>query len=99
MAPLIAGLLKAVLPVFVQQAAEKIAEKPATKALARFTRGSVRSRTMWAAVAFAVLGYIEANLELITQTIGAGKMGYVLIAAGVITAILRAVTSGPVSKK
>lgn len=97
--PLIPLLLKAVLPVFVQQAAEKIAEKPATKALAAFTKGSVKSKTMWTAVAFAVLGFVETNQELLTQTLGAGKMGYVLIASGLVMAILRAVTSGPVSKK
>lgn len=94
-------LIKLLLPVAIQEAGKKVAanHQKEIKAVNDATKGAIASKTMWFSLILAVLGLIEQYQSLLSSLIGADKMGLVLTAAGVVTAVLRAVTGQSLSDK
>lgn len=58
-----------------------------------------RSRTIWFSVLLAFLGVIEQSSSLVTQFVGPENAGLVMIVISVIVAVLRVVTTQPLSEK
>ena len=58
-----------------------------------------RSKTLWFSVLLAVCGVIEQSSALVTQTVGPQNTGYVMLGVSVIVAVLRFLTTQPLSEK
>lgn len=56
----------------------------------------MRSRTMWFSFALVVFGALEAGFPYLQSVIDQQYYGVILVAIGVIVAILRFLTTGPV---
>ena len=56
----------------------------------------VKSRTMWFSLLLVVFGALEAGFPYLQSTIDPQYYGVILVAIGVITAVLRFITTGPV---
>ena len=56
----------------------------------------MRSRTMWFSFALVVFGALEAGFPYLQSVIDPQYYGAILVAIGVIVAILRFLTTGPV---
>lgn len=106
MAPLFGLLIKAALPVLVNEAAKKLtkdestpyqvpAEVPlqeAAKVAAKAAVvGSIKSKTIWFSLALGFLGVIEAHSAVLSPVLG-DKWGWVLVAVGGMSAVLRTIT-------
>lgn len=61
--------------------------------------GSLRSKTIWFALALAVLGVIEMNLGLLAPYMSQLTFGLFSIVVGVGVAVLRAITTMPLEDK
>lgn len=59
----------------------------------------IRSKTMWLATLLSVLGVVQASMDVFTPYLSAQAMGIVTLIIGVLVAILRAVTTQPLSDK
>jgi len=56
----------------------------------------MRSRTMWFSFALVVFGALEAGFPYLQSIIDPQYYGVILVTIGVIVAILRFITTGPV---
>lgn len=59
----------------------------------------MKSKTMWFAMALAVLGAVEAGFGLIRVYIGESVYGPMLMTISVIVAVLRVITTMPLNEK
>ena len=55
-----------------------------------------QSKTMWFSLALVIFGALEATFPYLQNIIDQRYYGIILVAIGVIVAILRFITSGPV---
>lgn len=60
---------------------------------------SLKSRTMLFAVALAVLGVVQASMDVFTPYLSPQAMGLVTLVIGLIVAILRVLTTLPLNEK
>lgn len=58
-----------------------------------------RSKTLWFSAILAVLGAMELHSALLRDLVGAEHFGAVMLAISVVTAVLRVVTTQPLSEK
>ena len=65
----------------------------------RKTRGAIHSKTMWFSLALMVLGVIYDNFSYVQNIIDPRLYGIILIAIGVVVAILRFITTMPLEDK
>ena len=67
--------------------------------MAKYTRLSsakmMRSRTMWFSFALVVFGALEAGFPYLQSVIDPQYYGVILVTIGVIVAVLRFLTTGP----
>ena len=56
----------------------------------------IKSRTMWFSFALVVFGAIEAGFPYLQSVIDPQYYGVILVTIGVIVAVLRFLTTGPV---
>jgi hypothetical protein len=56
----------------------------------------VKSRTMWFSLLLVIFGALEAGFPYLQNIIDPQYYGVILVAIGVITAVLRFITTGPV---
>lgn len=61
--------------------------------------GIWKSKTMWFAAILSVCGVIQANSGVITTLLGPHASSIILLATGVIVAVLRAVTTQSIPAK
>lgn len=61
--------------------------------------GILKSKTMWFAMALAVLGVFEQSSGLIRQMVGEANFGAVMTGISVAIAVLRVITTQPLSDK
>ena len=61
--------------------------------------GSLKSKTSWFAAILVVLGALQTNMEVVTNLVGEGNIGWVMSAIGGIVYILRMVTTKPIDEK
>ena len=61
--------------------------------------GALKSKTMWFALALAVLGAVEMNLGLFEQYMTHKWFGVFSIAVAVVVAVLRVITTVPLEEK
>lgn len=105
MFPLIPILIKAILPVAVQQVADKLKEenrtdvKSETIVMKNVASGVVASKTMWFAFILAVLGVVQQYQGILTTFIGEDKTGIIMTVIAAIIALLRAVTNTSITEK
>jgi len=62
-------------------------------------RGALKSKTMWFSALIAVFGVLEMQSELVRQVVGPDKFGAVMLGISMIGAVLRVVTTKPLSEK
>lgn len=60
---------------------------------------ALKSKTIWFSILLAVFGVVEANLQLFAQFLPAEAVGIFSLVVGLIVAILRVVTTLPLSQK
>ena len=65
----------------------------------RKARGAMHSRTMWFSLALVILGVVYDNFSYVQNIIDPRLYGVLLIVIGIIVAILRFVTSGPLEDR
>lgn len=100
-------LIQFLLPVALDAAKAKIAAgtvQPVLPdahmiALQDATTGMFKSKTIWVAFIIGVAGFLEQNQGLLSQYIGADKMGLVMIIVGGVMAFLRTITGSTLSEK
>ena len=56
----------------------------------------VKSRTMWFSLLLVIFGALEAGFPYLQNIIDAQYYGVLLVSIGVIVAVLRFITTGPV---
>lgn len=61
--------------------------------------GAMKSKTVWFSALLAVTGAVEAHSAVLTSLIGEQKMGIVMMVVGLVTAILRSITTTSLSEK
>lgn len=59
----------------------------------------IRSKTMLFSILLSVLGVVQASLDVFDKYLTPQAMGFVTLAIGVIVAVLRVVTTQPLSNK
>lgn len=59
----------------------------------------LRSKTLWFAVLLAVGGILEQSQALVTQLVGQQNTGLVMLVISVVVAVLRVITTQPLSQK
>lgn len=62
-------------------------------------KGAVRSKTMWFAYVLTVLGVVETQFELIKHYIPEEYRGLTYVAIGVAVAVLRTITTRPLTER
>jgi len=62
-------------------------------------RKALKSKTIWFSIILAVFGVLEASTQYLQDMIDAKYFGFVVIGIGMITAILRVVTTLPLDEK
>jgi hypothetical protein len=60
---------------------------------------AAKSKTIWFALALAVLGVIEMQVQLFAQYMTPETFGLFNIAIGIVVAVLRVITTVPLSEK
>ena len=65
----------------------------------RKTRGAMHSKTMWFSLALVILGVVYDNFSYVENIIDPHLYGILLIAIGIIVAVLRFVTTLPLEDK
>jgi len=58
-----------------------------------------KSKTIWFAILLAVGGILEQSQSVITQLVGAQNTGLIMLVISIIVAVLRIVTTQPISAK
>lgn len=58
-----------------------------------------KSKTLWFSVLLAIGGVLEQSQSLVTHLVGADNAGFVMIGISVIVAVLRVITTQPLSAK
>ena len=61
--------------------------------------GAMRSRTMWFSLALVILGVVYDNFSYVENIIDPKLYGVLLIAIGIIVAVLRFITTLPVDER
>lgn len=56
----------------------------------------IKSRTMWFSLLLVIFGALEAGFPYLQSVIDPQYYGVILVGIGVITAILRFITTGPI---
>lgn len=74
-------------------------QEPIRLNMRRKTRGAMRSKTMWFSLALVILGVVYDNFSYVENIIDPKLYGVLLIAIGIIVAILRFVTTLPLDEK
>lgn len=97
-------LIQMLLPVALDAAKAKIAAgtvqpDPHMIALQDAMAGTVRSKTMWVALIVAIAGFLEQNQGLLSQYIGADKLGLLMTFVGLVMAFMRTITGSTLSEK
>jgi len=68
-----------------------------------WVKGALKSRTMWFSLALALFGALEAASGLVRESLqsmfGSSTVAVVLLTISVVTAVLRVVTTMPLSEK
>jgi hypothetical protein len=59
----------------------------------------LKSKTLWFAVLLAVGGILEQSQALVTQLVGQQNTGIVMLVISVVVAVLRVITTQPLSQK
>ena len=59
----------------------------------------IKSKTLWFALALAVFGALEATLNLFQELIPAAYYGATFMVISIIVAVLRVITTTPLSEK
>ena len=62
-------------------------------------RGAMRSKTMWFSLLLAVFGAIEATTSYLSNNIDPKFFGIFVVVVGVITAVLRVLTTIPLEDR
>ena len=62
----------------------------------RTNRGAMHSKTMWFSIALVIFGALFDNFSYLQSVINEKYYGIILVAIGVIVAILRFITTGPI---
>lgn len=107
MPTLIEILVNALLPVAVDAAKQKLTAAsvpttvitPQALAIQNVVVGAVSSKTMWFSLILAVLGILEQYQSVVSNYIGADKMGVFMAIVGAITMILRGTTDSSIAEK
>ena len=114
MAPVVALLINALLPVAVNEVKKKLAEDEATPyqvpqevpisvaapiAVREATVGMAKSKTVWFSVALGILGVVEAHSGMLIQHVGAENIGWILAAIAGVSGILRTITTSSIVDK
>jgi len=60
---------------------------------------ALKSRTIWFAIILAIGGILEQSQGIITQLAGQQNSGLVMLAVSIIVAVLRVLTTQPLSDK
>lgn len=60
---------------------------------------ALKSRTIQFALLLAIFGVIEANLQFFAQYMTSQVFGYFAMAVGLVVAVLRVITTVPLSEK
>lgn len=112
--PLLSLLIQLLLPVAVEEVKKKIADKnpelyethkevatgiAAPIAAKAAFKGMLKSKTAWIGLVIAVLGFFEQNQQILSQLIGADKLGLVIGVCGGISMILRTITTDSIVEK
>jgi hypothetical protein len=58
-----------------------------------------KSKTIWFAILLAVGGILEQSQSVITQLVGPQNTGLIMLVISIIVAVLRIVTTQPISAK
>lgn len=58
-----------------------------------------KSKTIWFAILLAVGGILEQSQSVITQLVGPQNTGLIMLLISIIVAVLRIVTTQPISAK
>jgi len=58
-----------------------------------------KSKTIWFAILLAVGGIVEQSQSVITQLVGPQNTGLIMLVISIIVAVLRIVTTQPISAK
>ena len=59
----------------------------------------LKSKTLWLSVLIAISGVLEQSATLITQIVGQGNIGIVMMVISIAVAVLRVLTTAPLSEK
>lgn len=62
-------------------------------------RKALKSKTIWFSIILAIFGVLEASTQYLQDMIDPKLFGFVVIVIGMITAILRVVTTLPLDEK
>jgi len=60
---------------------------------------AAKSKTMWFSVAVVTVGVVEQNLSLFEQYVGNEHFGLFTVGVGVVSALLRVVTTQSITEK
>lgn len=58
-----------------------------------------KSKTIWFSIILAVAGIIEQSQGLVTQLVGPQNSGLIIMAISIVVAVLRVMTTQPLSDK
>lgn len=61
--------------------------------------GAARSKTMWFSLALVVMGVVEVNIGLLQSVIPPQYYGLVVMGIGIVTAVLRWITTTGLDRK
>lgn len=62
-------------------------------------RGAARSKTMWFALALSVAGVVQLNLDVFSAWLTPEMQGLATLGVGIAVAVLRWITTDPLSEK
>lgn len=60
---------------------------------------ALKSKTLWFSLLLAIGGIAEQSSAVITQLVGANNSGFVMLGISIVVAVLRVVTTQPLSDK
>ena len=60
---------------------------------------ALKSKTLWFSISLAVLGALELQRDFLRDVVGAENFGVVMIGISLVTAVLRIVTTQPLTEK
>lgn len=59
----------------------------------------MKSKTLWFSAALAILGALEMHQAVVLKLVGQEHFGAVMLGIAIVTAVLRVVTTKPLSEK